>query len=127
MLGNKKKGFERPSLQSGHKNKKSVLIYGGAPPYYLPKLLGFSSPPPPKRSKDSFLTKGVFELPIIINSHMFSLMQFNQKSYYYWMGFGNLMFPLWFALLGGFFCLLGHGSFLFVPCIPPFLGALVYI
>jgi len=29
------------------------------------------------------------------------------------------MFPLRFTLLGGsFFCLLGHGSFHFVPCIP---------
>ncbi len=32
------------------------------------------------------------------------------------------MFPLWFALLGGFFCLLGHGSFHFVPCIILFFG-----
>jgi hypothetical protein len=34
-------------------------------------------------------------------------------------GFKNLMFPLWFALLW-VFCLLGHGSFHFVPCIPLF-------
>ncbi len=41
---------------------------------------------------------------------------------------GNLMFPLWFALLGGsFFCLLGRGSVHFVPCIPPFLGPLIYL
>jgi hypothetical protein len=26
-----------------------------------------------------------------------------------------------------FFCLLGHGSFHFVPCFPPFLGTLVYL
>jgi hypothetical protein len=32
------------------------------------------------------------------------------------------MFPLWFALLGDFFCLLRHGSFHFVPCFPLFLG-----
>ncbi len=30
--------------------------------------------------------------------------------------FRNLMFPLWFTLLGGFYCLPGHGSFHFVPC-----------
>jgi hypothetical protein len=41
--------------------------------------------------------------------------------------FMNLMFPLWFDLLGGSFCLLGCGSFHFVPCIPPYLGALVFI
>jgi len=33
--------------------------------------------------------------------------------------FRNLMFPLWFTLLGGFYCLPGHGSFHFVPCFPP--------
>jgi hypothetical protein len=57
------------------------------------------------------------------------------------------MFHLWFTLLGGsfiegvqelrvpfvvhplrwFFHLLGHGSFHFVRCIPPFWGALVYL
>ncbi len=36
-------------------------------------------------------------------------------------GFRNLMFPLWFALLGGSFVFLVMG-----PCIPPYLGALVY-
>jgi len=35
-------------------------------------------------------------------------------------GFVNLMLPLWFALLGGSFDLLGCGSFHFVPCIPLF-------
>jgi len=30
------------------------------------------------------------------------------------------MFPLWFTLLGGFFCVLGHGSIHFVSCIPLF-------
>jgi hypothetical protein len=41
-------------------------------------------------------------------------------------GFENLMFPLWFAFLGGFF---GHGSFHFVLCILPllFLSALIYL
>jgi len=35
------------------------------------------------------------------------------------------MFPLWFALLGGFFNLLAHGSFHFVPLLQnvfPFFG-----
>ncbi len=40
---------------------------------------------------------------------------------------GNLMFPLWFALLDLFSCLLGHGSFHFVPYFSFFLGALVYL
>jgi hypothetical protein len=39
-------------------------------------------------------------------------------------GFLNF-FILWFALLDSSFCLLGCGSFHFVPCIPPFLGALI--
>ncbi len=34
--------------------------------------------------------------------------------------------PLVGRPLRRFFLLLGHGSFHFVPCIPPFLGALVY-
>jgi hypothetical protein len=34
--------------------------------------------------------------------------------------FGNVMFPLWFCRLSWFFCLLGGGSFHFVPCIRPF-------
>jgi hypothetical protein len=37
------------------------------------------------------------------------------------------MFLLGFALLGWFICLLGHESFRFVPCIPPFFGALIYL
>jgi hypothetical protein len=38
------------------------------------------------------------------------------------------MFPLRFTLLGGsFFCLLGHGSFHFVPCIPRFFWVLWFI
>jgi hypothetical protein len=44
-----------------------------------------------------------------------------------WGVFGNLMFLLWFALWGWFICLLGRGSFHFVPCILPFFGALVYL
>ncbi len=47
------------------------------------------------------------------------------------MGFGNLMFPLWFGVLGGSFVFLDmSGSFHFVPCEFPlcfFLGALVYL
>jgi hypothetical protein len=44
------------------------------------------------------------------------------------MGFGNLMFPLWFALLGGSFVFLDMSPSFFVPCIPPFFLVLcVYI
>ncbi len=35
------------------------------------------------------------------------------------------MFPLCLALFRCFICVLEHGSFHFVPCIPSFLGALV--
>jgi hypothetical protein len=34
--------------------------------------------------------------------------------------------PFVVHLLRWFFCLFGHGSFHFVPCMPPFLGALVF-
>ncbi len=38
---------------------------------------------------------------------------------------GNLMFPLWFAVLLRWFifCLFRSGSFHLVPCIPPFFGS----
>ncbi len=40
----------------------------------------------------------------------------------------NLMFPLWFALLGGSFVFLDVGpSILFLVFSPPFLGGLVYL
>jgi hypothetical protein len=35
--------------------------------------------------------------------------------------------PFMVCTLEWFFCLLGRMSFHFVPCIPPFLGALVYL
>ncbi len=41
-------------------------------------------------------------------------------------GVSELDVPLKVCPLRWFFCLLGHGSFHFVPCIPPFLGALVF-
>jgi hypothetical protein len=42
-------------------------------------------------------------------------------------GFGNLMFPLWFALLGGSFVFLDMGASILFLVFPPFLGALVYL
>jgi hypothetical protein len=41
--------------------------------------------------------------------------------------FGNLIdVPLVVGSLRCFICVLGHGSFHFVPCIPSFLGGLVF-
>jgi hypothetical protein len=39
----------------------------------------------------------------------------------------NLIFPLWFTLLGGSFVFLDVGSFHFVPFIPPFFWVLWFI
>jgi hypothetical protein len=49
MLGPKtKKVLKDLVFKMGHKNKSVLIYYGGAPPYYIPKLLGFSFPPFPK-------------------------------------------------------------------------------
>ncbi len=42
-------------------------------------------------------------------------------------GVWELDVPIVVHPLGWFFCRLGHGSIHFVPCIPPLLGALVYL
>jgi len=42
-------------------------------------------------------------------------------------GFGNLIFPLWFALIGDSFVFLDVGFSILFLVFPPFLDALVYL
>jgi hypothetical protein len=42
-------------------------------------------------------------------------------------GFGNLMFPLWFSLVGGYFVFLDVGPSILFLVFPLFFGALVYL